>query len=181
MIPFRQIPSVFRVLGCWNWKCALMSASVRSMVYALAMARGGQRGSLAVILVEMLYVTLTAGVYAGLQQRALALRARPWGALLIVVAVPALSQALDWLAHWASGAVAPPRATFAVWAFTLVSALFHLYVMRRGAFLTGRGSHTLAEDFRRIPQLVLRFLAQPFAVGARLLGQIETAGWFFAR
>jgi hypothetical protein len=176
MNSLRRFSSALHRLDCWNWKCALMSASVRSLIYALAMARGSQRHSLAVVLVEMFYVTLTAGLWAGLQQRALALRRRLAGALLIVVAVPALSQLFDWLAHWAAGAVAPQRATFAVWTFTLFSALFHLYVMRRGAFLTGRGARSLAEDLRRIPLLTLRFLAQPLALGARLLSPTETAG-----
>ena len=169
-------PRLLHRLDCWNWKCAVLSATARSAVYAAAMARGHNGGSLPVVLVEMAYVTLTAGLYAGLQQRALALRNRTLGALLIVVGVPGLSQVLDWLAHWMAGAVAPQRAAVTVWTFTLLSALFHLYVMRRGAFLTGRGSGSLVQDFRRIPLLTLRFITRPLAVGARLLQQMATAG-----
>jgi len=144
-------------LSCWNWKCALMSAVVRSVVYGLAMTRNG----LAVIAVEMLYVTLTAGLYAGLQQRALELRRRWLGDLAIVLGVPALSQVVDWLLHRVMGAPAPHRALVSVCVFTLISALFHRHVMRQGTFLTGAQGKSLKEDFQRVPRLVLSFAVSP--------------------
>jgi len=147
---------------CWNWKCALMSAGVRSLLYVLAMAHGHAQGRVAVVLVEMAYVTLTAGLYAGWQQKALELRSRLAGNLLVAVAIPALSQVLDWGVHRAVGAAAPARAILAACTFTLLSALFHLHVMRRGAFLTGKG-RSLADDFRQMPRLVVEFLLLPVA------------------
>jgi hypothetical protein len=65
-----------QALDCWNWKCALLSATVRSTVCFAAMIHGGLRGSIAAVLVEIVYVSLTSGAYAGMQQRALALRSR---------------------------------------------------------------------------------------------------------
>ena len=128
--------------------------------------------------VEMVYVTITAGLYAGLQQKALGYRSRALGDFVIVIAVPALAQALDCLAHRIVGGSAPGRATLAVCVFTGVSALFHLYVMRRGTFLSGSGGRTLLDDFRRMPRLVLGFLAQPLTIlsGAYLWisEQVET-------
>lgn len=150
---------------CWNWKCALLSATARSLVYLVAMARSGLHGSLAVVLVEVAYVTLTAGIYAGMQQRALALRPRGLGNLVIVLAVPALAQILDWTAHRLTGSAAGAKATLAVSIFAAVSALFHLHVMRNGVFLTGRG-RSLADDFRRIPRLILGFLLKPITLFA---------------
>lgn len=167
MSPANRSPLAAHALTCWNWKCAVLSATARSLVYLAALARTGLHGSLAIVAVEMAYVTFTAGLYAGMQQKALGLRSHLLGGLIIVVGVPGLSQALDWLAHWAVGAVAPLRANAAVWAFTLISALFHLYVMRRGAFLTGKGHRTLVDDFRRMPRLVAGFVVRPvvFALG----------------
>ncbi len=49
--------------------------------------------------------------------------------------------------------------------FAALSALFHLYVMRRGAFLTNHDGRSLADDFHRIPRLFAGFVAVP----ARLL------------
>lgn len=163
--------------ACWNWKCALLSATARSLVYLAAMARTGSHGRLAVVMVEMAYVTLTAGLYAGLQQKALGFRSHLLGNLTIAGGVPALAQFLDWLAHREVGASATARASIAVCVFTAVSALFHLYVMRRGVFLTGQG-RSLADDFRRVPHLVAGFVLRPVAavspLSLRVLRSIES-------
>lgn len=162
--------------GFWNWKCALLSATARSIVYLLAMAHHGQQGRLAVVLVEAAYVTLTAGLWAGLQQRALELQRRALGNLIVVVVVPSFAQGLDWATHALAGAAAPPRAMLAVCAFTLLSAFFHLYVMRQGVFLSGKG-RSLTEDFRRMPRLVAAFVLRPLAAVAapmqRLVRMLE--------
>lgn len=150
---------LLQALSCWNWKCALLSATVRSLVYLAALAHDRLHSGPAIVAVEIAYVSATAGLYAGLQQRALSVRSHLLGNLLIVVGVPGLSQVLDWLAHRAVGPAAPPRALAAVCIFTLISALFHLHVMRRGVFLTGPAGRSLADDFRRMPSMILGFLA----------------------
>jgi hypothetical protein len=168
VLPDRWTPTATslrsQILGCWNWKCALLSATARSIVYGTAMVRSGLQGSLGVVLVEMAYVTLTAGLYAGLQQKALSFRSRLLGNLTVALGVPALSQLLDWCAHRATGATAPAQATLAVCIFAAVSAFFHLHVMRRGAFLTGHSGRTLLDDFRRMPRLIAGFVTAPVAL-----------------
>lgn len=160
-LPFFRL--LGRALSCWNWKCALLSATARSIVYLAAMGRSGGHDRVAVVLVEIAYVTLTAGIYAGMQQKALSLRNRLRGNLITVLGVPGIAQALDWAAHRLTGATVTSRATLAVCIFTALSALFHLHVMRNGAFLTGQG-RSLADDFRRMPRLILEFVAKPAAV-----------------
>jgi hypothetical protein len=152
-----------RAFACWNWKCALLSATARSIVYLAAIARSGVTGGISIILVEIVYVTLTAGIYAGVQQRALQFRPRILGNLSIVLGVPMLAQLVDWLAHRVTGAVAPGSANLAVCIFAAVSALFHLHVMRRGAFLTGSKSQTLRDDLRSMPRLIAAFVLLPVA------------------
>jgi hypothetical protein len=143
------------------------------------MARSGPHGRLAVVLVEIAYVSLTAGVYAGMQQKALDLRTRWFGNLIVVLGVPGLAQLLDWLTHRITGAAATGRATLAVCIFAVVSALFHLHVMRNGVFLTGHG-RSLLDDFRRIPRLIAGFVLRPVAFFAALTSRptraIESEG-----
>jgi|ERR1035438_8685854 hypothetical protein len=162
-----------KTCACWNWKCALLSAAARALVYRAAMARPGSHNRLGLVAVEMAYVTLAAGIYAGMQQRALGLRSRRLGNLVIAVGVPGLAQLLDWITHRAVGPAAPSKAIFAVCLFTLISALFHLHVMRRGAFLTGHAGRTLGDDFRRIPWLILGFVLRPIALLSNLGGRLE--------
>jgi len=163
---------------CWNWKCALLSAIARSLVYFVAMMRGGRAGVSSVVFVEMAYVTLTAGVYAGLQQRALRLRRRMLGNAIVVFGVPCMAQVLDWTVHHVAGAAVPARATLAVCIFAGVSAMFHLYVMRNGVFLAGHG-RSLAEDFRSIPMLLAELALKPVvflsAWGSRSNAVVESS------
>jgi hypothetical protein len=173
-MPISRPPLRAQLLACWNWKCAVMSATARSLVYLAALARSGPHGRVSIVLVEIAYVALTAGVYAGLQQRALALRSQLLGNLTVAVGVPGLAQLIDWLAHRIAGAPVPLRATVAVSIFACVSALFHLYVMRRGVFLSGQG-RSLRDDFRRIPRLVLGFITAPATLAMPQAGRAESA------
>ncbi len=163
MTPAGGSPFFARAFVCWNWKCALLSAAARSIVYLAAMVRTGLRGSLSIVLVEIAYVTLTAGLYAGMQQRALEFTSRLLGNATVVFGVPWLAQVLDWLTHRLAGAAVPGRATLAVFVFATVSALFHLHVMRRGVLLTGCSGRSLADDFRRMPRLTAGFVLSPVA------------------
>jgi hypothetical protein len=131
------------------------------------MVRCGPHGRFAVVVVEIIYVTFTAGIYAGMQQKALGVRPRGLSNILIVVGVPGLAQMLDWLAHSVTRAAAPPTATIAVAVFAAISALFHLHVMRNGAFLSGYG-RSLLDDFRSIPRLVAGFVLRPIELVAAL-------------
>lgn len=173
-MPTSRSPLLTRVLSYWNWKCALMSASARSIVYLAAMARSGPHGRVSIVAVEVAYVALTAGIYAGLQQRALGLRSQLLGNVTVALGVPLLAQFVDWLAHHTVGAAVPLRAMVAVSIFAVVSALFHLYLMRRGVFLSGCG-RSLRDDFRRIPRLVVGFVVAPAKAIASLTGRSETA------
>jgi hypothetical protein len=166
MAMMRRSTLLTQLFSCWNWKCALLGATARSLVYLAAMvhARGADMG--AVVLVEMVYVTLTAGVFAALQQRSLGIRSRFLGDLIVVVGVPGLAQILDWTAHRLMHAVAPGRAILMVCLYTVISALFHLHFMRNGVLLTGCG-RSLADDVYRIPRLFAGFVSRPFVSLAR--------------
>jgi len=175
MASHRRRSVLARLCAAWHWKCALLSAVARSVVYLAAMVRTRSHGRLSIVLVEMAYVTLTAGIYAGMQQRALRLRSRTLGNLTAALLVPAIAQFLDILAHSAVGSPVPARATIAVCVFAAISAAFHVHIMRRGVLLTGAHSHSLAEDFRRIPKLIAEFLFAPVGLISALGGRLSRA------
>jgi hypothetical protein len=176
--PFFTQDILARTLSYWNWKCALLSSTARSIVYLVALAHTGHRGGFSIVMVEMVYVTLTAGFYAGLQQKALGLRNLLLGNLIVVIGVPSLSQLLDWNTHRLVGAAVPGKATLTVCIFVIVSALFHLHVMRRGAFLTNHRGRSLIEDFRRMPGIIAGFVVAPVvylsALATRLDSEVES-------
>jgi hypothetical protein len=173
--PRLALDLIAQIPGFWNWKCALLSATARSLVYLAALSRSGMHGRLAIIVVEIAYVTLTSGLYAGMQQKALGFQSKLLGDITVVLGVPMLAQLLDWLTHRAAGAPVPGKATLAVCIFAVVSALFHLHVMRRGAFLTGHRGQPLLDDFRRIPRLIVGFALIPVAILPSILSRLARA------
>jgi len=65
--------------------------------------------------------------------------------------------------HRASDSLAPRHAES--WAsvaasagFTAISTVFNWYAMRKGVFVVGEGSASLAADLRRIPRILLEFV-----------------------
>ncbi len=126
IVHHRSMPSPFlkQAFAYWNWKCALMSAAARSLIYLAAMAHNGLHGTLPIVLVEVGYVTLTAGVYAGIQQNALRLPSRVLGNLIVVVGVPGLAQVLDWFAHRLTHTAATGGTTVAVSFFAVLPRSF---------------------------------------------------------
>jgi hypothetical protein len=90
-----------------------MSATVRSLVYLAGDGPHWPSRHTARRSCEVGYVTLTAGVYAGLQQNALRIRSRLLGNLILVLGVPGLAQVLDWLTHHLTHTVATSRTILA--------------------------------------------------------------------
>jgi hypothetical protein len=160
------------LIGYWNWKSALMSVSVRATGYAIATAKHGWRAGVAAVLLEVIYVGSTAGFYAALQQRSLKTAPRWFGNLLIAVGVPMLAQTVDWAIHVLAGTPNLKVATLGVGVFTLLSALFHLHIMRQGAMLVGKEGRTLAEDMRSMPRLIAGFFLQPMRM-VQTVGRVE--------
>jgi hypothetical protein len=171
----KRCHSLTRALACWNWKCALLGAAARSIVYLAAMSHKSRHSRVSMVLVEMVYVTLASGVYAGMQQRALGLRSRWLGNLIVVLGVPGLAQFFDWFVHYASGAPAPARALLVLSILSTITALFHLHVMRNGAFLTGRAGRSFLDDFRRLPRLLAGFVFRPVVLFSALAARVARA------
>ena len=147
---------------CWNWKSAILSAMIRSIVYLIATMKHGWHSELYAIASEMLYVALTAGLYSAMQQGVLDIQPRWFSNFLIVLGVPASSQAVEYFVHTIAGTPNLKAATISILSFGLISATFHLHIMRRGAMLVGKKSRPFSEDLKRMPVLVGSFIAIPF-------------------
>ncbi len=145
----------------WNWKSAILSALIRSFVYLLTTMKHGWHSELHAIAAEMCYVALTAGIYSALQQGALDIRPRWLSNLLIVVAVPVLSQTVEYTVHAIAGTPNLKTAIISILSFGLISAMFHLHIMRKGAMLVGSKGRPFSDDLKRMPSFVISFLAAP--------------------
>jgi hypothetical protein len=168
------VPGVLRELAShpmdflvrrWNWKAALTSALMRGGIFFSVNLSAGLDAALGVLLTEFVFRTVTSGFYGSILQAFR--RAEPaWAAALTtLVLLPLCNHTLEWLIHWSRGTPKLARSIVASVTFTVLSTLFNLYIMRKGALVVGENSASLWDDMKRMPGLMASFVAAgPLAV-----------------
>ncbi|MBK9166892.1 MAG: hypothetical protein IPM24_05435 [Bryobacterales bacterium] len=142
----------------WNWKAALFSASFRGLIFLATNWSAGRDAAIAASLAEFTYRSFTAGFYGAASQAFR--RAEPaWKATVTaIVVIPAIAHTVEFLIHWLRGTPNLRASIGASVAFTILSTLFNLYIMRRGAMVVGAEGESLFRDMRRMPRLIGGFL-----------------------
>jgi hypothetical protein len=161
----------------WNWKSALFSAINRGTIFFIATMKRGRAEISIAVLVEIVFSCSTAGIYAAFTQ---AMRfARPgWlAAGVVALGIPAALYSVDYFAHvWTGMHHVRPAVTFAT-GLSVLSTLFNLFIMRRGALIVGEESQPLWRDLIRIPVLLVQFLiAGPLWIMRTLSGLARKNG-----
>ncbi len=163
-----------QIITRWNWKAALLGALLRATFYITVYkaSKENWRAALAAALVEFTFRFVTSGASGAIVQSFR--RATPaWLATLIVtVSLPTISHSIEFFTHYAQeryfSQVVPASANnsrqiaFAVSVlFSVLSAMFNLFIMRHGVLLVGAGNETksLWSDVKRFPLLIVEFLS----------------------
>jgi hypothetical protein len=149
----------------WNWKSAVFSTSIRALIFLFTNLTAGWRAAAGAMAAEFVFRAVTSGFYGSLIQ---AFRnAEPaWTAsLTVLILLPLVPHSLEFGIHLARGTPKLAPSMIASVAFTEISTLFNLYAMRRGALVVGSEASSMAADMRRIPRLIIGFVAAgPLAV-----------------
>lgn len=158
----------------WNWKSVVLAVIIRGLIYLTIYLVSGENWTvtLTAVFVEIPFRLLTTGVAGALVQSFR--KAKPiWLANTIVsIMLPAFSHTVEFAAHYGqeryfSHVLAATKdgvtrqRTFAISViFSVVSVLFNLYAMRKGALLVGAGEATqsLKNDLKQMPRLVIEFV-----------------------
>lgn len=158
----------------WNWKAVLMAMIVRGSIYfTIYRASENTLVTLTAVALDVIVVRFLITGMAGALVQSFR-KARPvWLANLIVsIMLPALVHTVEFATHYIhesyfSDILAAPvdsvarKRAFAISVlFSVVSVLFNLYAMRKGALLVGAGEETqsLKDDLKQIPRLVGEFI-----------------------
>ena len=177
-----SVGDVFRSLGQhplqiiarWNWKSALLGAVLRASFYFTVYKASKESWivTLTAVLLELAFRFLTSGISGSLVQSFR--RATPiWLATTIVtISLPIFSHTVEFITHYsqenffsnvfaASENNARQKAFAISVLFSVLSALFNLFVMLHGVLLVGAGEETKSfwSDMKRIPFLVVEFVA----------------------
>lgn len=148
----------------WNWKSALFSSTMRAAVFFFANLSSGLDAATGALTAEFLYRALTAGFYGALTQAFRQAEPRWAATVVVIVGVPGVSHAIEFLVHWLRGTPNLRTSILASLCFTMFSTLFNLHAMRRGVLIVGSGEKTLAGDMRSLPETIWTFVASGFGL-----------------
>jgi hypothetical protein len=149
----------------WNWKTALLSACTRGSLFFFTNLNADLSAALSAFSIEAACYAVLAGFYGALLQSFR--RAQPaWAATLtVMVILPTFNHTVELAVHWLNGTPQLGRSVLVSVVFSLFSACFNLFAMRRGVLVVGREHHTLFEDLWLLPSVVTQFVvAAPLAL-----------------
>jgi len=162
-----------QIITRWNWKSALLGAILRASFYftVYKVSKESWIVTFTAVLVELSFRFFTSGISGAVVQSFR--RAQPaWLATLIVmVTLPVFSHSIEYVTHYAqehyfnsvfaaSENNARQKAFAVSVLFSVLSAMFNLFVMRHGVLLVGAGRETksLWSDLKKIPFLIYEFV-----------------------
>lgn len=160
-----QDPAMF--IRYWNYKGAVLSGLVRAPIFLVTylVAKEGLKLAIGAALVQFGYRFLFAGLSGALIQSFRRVEP-PWKALLtIMLALPAFSHFLEFcfqslFAYLTGTTNHTDEAIIRSICFTIISALFTLFIMRRNVLIVGEEeSKSLLHDVLRLPFLIFDFIA----------------------
>ncbi|MEO8573583.1 MAG: hypothetical protein ABI481_06410 [Pyrinomonadaceae bacterium] len=146
----------------WNWKAAVCSGLIRSMIYLFTHLKAGWRAALGAMSIEFIFRLIVSGSSGSLVQ-AFHKAAPVWLATLcIMVMLPAFSHMIEFTLHTLNGDVNKGKAIIISISFSMVSAIFNLFAMRRNALLV-KDSHaqSLRQDLAQMPKIIVEFMFYP--------------------
>jgi LSD1 subclass zinc finger protein len=146
----------------WNWKAAVFSGLLRSLIYLFTHLKEGWRAALGAMSVEFFFRLIVSGASGSLVQ-AFHNAAPVWLATLcVMIMLPAFSHMIEFTLHTLNGDVNKGKAITISIAFSIISAIFNLFAMRRDALLVKDArAQSLGQDLIKLPKIVGEFMFYP--------------------
>ena len=147
------------LLRHWNWKSAVLSAGVRGTLFFTTNIGAGFASAFDAMIIESSFYVTVAGFYGAMIQGFR--KAQPaWAAsLAVMILMPAVNHSLEFTLHWVGGTRNLATSVIASVCFSMFSAAFNLFAMRRGALIIGDERQSLIADLRRLPSIIIEFLS----------------------
>lgn len=162
-----------QIITRWNWKSAMLGALLRASFYftVYQASKESLLVTLTAMTVEFSFRFFTSGISGSLVQ-SFRRASPPWLATFIVtVSLPVFSHTVEFFTHYiqeeyfytifpAAENSARQRAFAISVLFSMISAMFNIFMMRHGVLLVGAGEEqkSIWSDFRKIPYLVFEFV-----------------------
>lgn len=143
----------------WNWKSALTSSLTRGLIFLFANLTAGWRAAVGAMTAEWIFRALTSGFYGSITQTMGEVEPAWQGSAMAMILLPVISHSMEFGVHYLRGTARLKTSIFASIVFTVISTLFNVYAMRRGAMVVGAGTQSFAADMKCMPRVIGGFLA----------------------
>jgi hypothetical protein len=151
----------YRLVSQWNWKAAILSGVIRGGIFFIAGLSFGIGAATRALLVDLAFRVPLSGLYGTLTQVFTGTEPAWAASAIVMVLLPVVSHAVEFVAHTMSGTLAVHAGVAASVAFTALSSVFSLFAMRRGLLLVGHGNaQSFLEDVVQLPMAGLAFLRE---------------------
>jgi len=143
----------------WNWKAALFSGLMRGSIHFGSNIQHGWRAALSAMSVEFIFRVIVSGAFGSLVQ-AFHKATPAWLATIcVMVMLPGLGHLIEFVLHTINGDPGKVSAIIVSITFSIISAIFNLFAMRRGALLVkDENQQSLWQDFKSFPRIILEFI-----------------------
>ena len=162
-----------QIVSRWNWKSATMGAMIRALFYFFTYIASGEKSNviLTAMVVEFGFRFFTSGISGSLVQSFRKATPKWFATMIVTVSLPLFSHTVEFLTHYiqeayfadifaASQNKARQKAFAISVLFSVLSAMFNIFIMRNGVLLVGAGeeSKSFGSDMRQIPLLINEFI-----------------------
>jgi hypothetical protein len=134
----------------WNWKAGLLGGVFRALFFSVAVLprdMAGLRG----VAIQLAFRVAIGGLWGALAQAFCCAEPAWIAGVLIALIVPAGVHGVEYTLLRAGHASHIRTGMIISVALSVISLLLNWGLMRRGLMLTGKGTDSLATDFRRLP------------------------------
>jgi hypothetical protein len=143
----------------WNWKSAVLSACVRGSLFFATNAGAGLNAAFDAMVIESSFYATVAGFYGAMIEGFRKAQPAYAATLAVMVLMPTVNHTLELAVHRIGGTQNLAASIIASVCFSLFSAAFNLFAMRRGALIVGDERRSLIADLLRLPFIIFEFLA----------------------
>jgi hypothetical protein len=137
----------------WNWKAGLLGGLFRAALFSVAVVPR-ESAALRGVAIQLVFRIAVGGLWGSLAQAFRAAQPAWLAGLCVAVMLPAAVHTLEYAFLTAGHASHIRRGMIVSVALSVVSLVLNWNLMRRGVMLTGKGTDSLATDFRRLPAVL---------------------------
>ncbi len=165
------------VLRNWNWKAALISLALRGSIFFAVNLTASWASAAHALATELLYRAPLAGTLAAISQSFRRVQPAWAGAVVVMVALPAVAHAIEFGAHWWRGTERLVASVAVSVGFSMLTAVSTYLLQRRGILVVGAGSQPFLTDVWQAPQALLELtIRRPAGLARRILAKSPPGG-----